>query len=240
MEKLKLDKIYEKYEAEYKNVFRYISPIENAERFTEENQTLNFYNAVRAVYPETVAWFEYPWKVDGVTFGKEKNSSNRFDAVIYIEDINTLLIVEAKCLRYDSKYEAINNDFCRILGYHDKHNNGMQRFTTKEKIKIHTKEFIPTKVYAVILADYWYKPKATKYVGIQNFWNDDYKSKSNYQLFDYFKNNVYKAYNNGYIENPDWEVLPKDKNNFPDKYYLLTMIGEIKDSEEIYTFNCKG
>ena len=114
MKELKLDKIYEQYEKEYTNIFTHISPVENAERFTEENQTLNFYNAVRSTYPNTVAWFEYPWKLNKTTPPK------RFDAIILSKDEETsktiLFIVEAKCLRSNKKHQAMRKDFLRTIG----------------------------------------------------------------------------------------------------------------------------
>ena len=147
MENNKLKKIYEKCEQEYTNIFRYISPIENAERFTEENQTLNFYNAVRSIYPNTVAWFEYPWKPN------KTSPPKRFDAIILSKDEKTsktiLFIVEAKCLRSNKKHQAIKKDFLRTIG---KDENGN---TFTDSIRIHTS--CPTEVYTVILADYWNK-----------------------------------------------------------------------------------
>lgn len=236
MESLKLDKIYEQYEKEYENIFKYISPAKIAERFTEENQTLNFYNAVRSIYPETVAWFEYPWKVKGVTSGDVKSSSKRFDAVIYVKEINAMLIVESKCLRYDSKYKAINKDFCRILGCNYTDNNNIQSFTTSDKIIIRTNQITPTNVYSVILADYWNKPSAKSYKNIQNFWTKEIDNKSGYELFDKFKENIEKAKINRYIDAPDWKVIPKGNETFPNKYYLLTLIAKINNPDTIYDF----
>lgn len=239
MESMKLKEIYEVYKLEYEKVFNHILPINHAERFTEENQTLNFFNAVRKVHESAVAWFEYPWNVKGVTFGKEKSSSKRFDAIIYIEELNALLIIESKCLRNQNKYKAMTNDFCRTLGrcgYRD--DEEICDFTpfveTDNKLKIHLNGKKPAKVYSVILADYWYKPKATTYKNIHNYW----KNKNNYKGTDYyskFLGILKEATETGIVSTPETQVL-QISNSLLDKYHLLTMIAEIKEPNTIYDF----
>lgn len=239
MENLKLKEIYEAYILEYEKIFKYISPANHAERFTEENQTLNFFNAVRKVHESAVAWFEYPWKVKGITFGKKKNSSKRFDAIIYIEKLNVLLIVESKCLRNQNKYKAMTNDFCRTLGrfgYIEGENDcDFSSFVEKhEKIKIHLNGKNPAKVYTVILADYWHRPGATTYKEIHNYWNN----KNNYKGTNYyskFLGILKEATKTGIITVPEMQVSQL-KNSLSDKYHLLTMIAEIKEPNTIYDF----
>lgn len=239
MENLKLKEIYEAYKLEYEEIFKYISPANHAERFTEENQTLNFFNAVRKVHESAVAWFEYPWNVKGITFGKKKNSSKRFDAIIYIEKLNVLLIVESKCLRNQNKYKAMTNDFCRTLGrfgyIEGENDRDFSSFVEKhEKIKIHLNGKNPAKVYTVILADYWHRPSATTYKEIHNYWNN----KNNYRGTDYYSKFlciINEASETGIISTPETQVL-QISNSLLDKYHLLTMIAEIKEQNTIYDF----
>ena len=238
---LDLVNIYNYYTKEYEKIFNHILPINHAERFTEENQTLNFFNAVRKVHASAVAWFEYPWNVKGVTFGKEKSSSKRFDAIIYIEKLNVLLIVESKCLRNQNKYKAITNDFCRTLGRYgyrdDEEICDFKPFVgTDKKLNIHLNGNKPAKVYSVILADYWHKPKATTYKNIHTHWKID--TDNNYQGTDYyskFLGIINEASETGIISTPETQVL-QISNSLLDKYHLLTMIAEIKKPNTIYDF----
>ncbi len=216
MEKFNLDKIYKQYETEYKNIFRYISPADNAERFTEENQTLNFYNAVRSTYPNTFAWFEYPWKPD------KTSPPKRFDAIIFSKDEETsktiLFIVEAKCLRSNKKHHAMRKDFLRTIGKDE------NKKTFTDSIRIHT--LCPTEVYTVILADYWNKQNCV----VNNNWLEHSKNCDKPKFQDFI--NLVKE-NSPSIEKPSWNVI----SLLESKYHLLTMVAKIKHPQDIFKFD---
>ena len=242
LNKNELNSINTAYEAEYSHIFEHINPVLNAERFTEENQTINFFNALKKIYGEEniYAWFEYPWKIDGVTFGNNKKSSYRFDAVIFVKNKNNdkgnLLIVEAKCLRGDTKYTAINSDFCRILGCNSKlerHTNN----TNKKLIKLHISKDKIENIYTVILADYWKKRSAKFYKNINERWMQINDNKQN-DLFDKFQNTVQNAYKKNYTDTPLWNepIHVKDIKDTNNKYYLLTLFSKINNYTEIFDF----
>lgn len=250
MEKSILNDIYENYKNEYNHIFEYINPIYHAERFTEENQTVNFCNALKEVFGKEniYTWFEYPWKIHGVTFGSEKNSSCRFDAVVFIKnqdnDKGNLLIIESKCLRSDSKYIAIRNDFCRILGckINNDNNCDLEQFTdnkteNKKLIDIHILEDKIDNVYAVILADYWYKPRAQKYRDIQKRWNKNFCGEKK-DLFDDFKDTITIAINSNLINELDCKPhkISIQNNQTKKEYFLLTLIARINNPKTIYHF----
>lgn len=201
MKEMAIRNIIDTYYAEYEKVFSYFDFSEKADRFTEENQTVNFCQAVKAEFPEAVTWYEHPFQADGAT--------NRFDAVVYIKEINSLLIVEAKCLRKHSKYEAMYHDLERICKYK---NRDISIFNAAE----------PT-IYAVILADYWRKPKATYYCGLLRDWKrgcvGTYRPEE--AKFADFMNKATTE-----IIEPHWEV--KDFSSKHENYHLLTIIGKVR------------
>ena len=120
MENIKFHEIYNYYRDEYERIFKMIYPENHAERFTEENQTLNFYNAIRRVYKDTVSWFEYPWRIDGVTFAEKKSSSKRFDGVIYVPELDYMFVVEY--IDFDYNYcLLVDYTYCfdyKVVGYY--------------------------------------------------------------------------------------------------------------------------
>lgn len=242
MENIKFHEINNYYRDEYERIFKMIYPENHAERFTEENQTLNFYNAIRRVYKDTVSWFEYPWRIDGVTFAEKKSSSKRFDGVIYVPELDYMFVVEAKCLRNKNKYVAMTDDFCRILGMYGSEcpegKKPSDSFTDIGKVKIHTGGKIPRKVYAVILADFWSNDRARTYRETDNFWETEearqaYKVKDNYFRFLEI---VRKAETDNLIKIPECKTLTLKNKNLGEKYKLLTMIAEIKNPTQIYDF----
>ncbi len=242
MENINFTEIYKCYKEEYERIFKIIYPENHAERFTEENQTLNFYNAIRRVYNDTIAWFEYPWRIDGVTFAAEKSSSKRFDGVIYVPELESMLIVEAKCLRNKNKYIAMTDDFCRILGMYGSEcpagKKPSDSFTDIGKVKIHTGGKIPRKVYAVILADFWCNDRARTYRKIDNFWETEesreaYGVKDNYFNFLEF---LKKSEAFDLVKAPECKALSLENKTLGEKYKLLTLIAEIKNPTEIYDF----
>jgi len=198
--------ILETYYEEYKNIFKIFDF--SADRFTEENQTVNFCRAVQKECEGALVWYEYPWENEKIK--KQRKSKSRFDAVIYLPKEKALIIVESKCLRHKRKYEAMYKDLERII---DKNNN--------VKIK---NEIKPKTVYAVILADYWSKGEKSQYHNLQTYWKKDADTNALKQdknkLFDEF---VLTTKN---LENPNWNCsgeLIENKN-----YFLLSVIGKIK------------
>lgn len=242
MENVNFDEIYKCYKEEYEKIFKIIYPENHAERFTEENQTLNFYNAIRSIYKDTIAWFEYPWRIDGVTFAEEKSSSKRFDGVVYVPELDSMFIVEAKCLRNKNKYEAMADDLCRILGMYGSEcpegKKPSDSFTEVGKVKIHTDRKVPRKVYAVILADFWCKSRSRTYRKIDKHWETE-ESRQAYGVKDNYFNFLEilkKAEAFGIIKTPECKALSLENKNLGEKYKLLTLIAEIKNPTEIYDF----
>ena len=230
-----IDNILSNYYAEYERIFNVFDFSDNPDRFTEENQTVNFCRAVQSVFPDAVVWYEYPFKPVPEEYqdtakcqtcdyrnqskkdSPKKASSNRFDSVIYIPSCQTLLIVEAKCLRKHSKYEAMYNDLARICAQKD------------TNIKLHNQEI--TSIYAVILADYWKKGKhAQYYMYILSDWkkglSDHYVGKES--CFRCFKECSVKNLDkvNQYWDPPHSSPVPYSFSN--SNYHLLSLIGKIK------------
>lgn len=230
-----IDNILSNYYAEYERIFRVMDFCNQPDRFTEENQTVNFCRAVQRVFPDAVVWYEYPFtplpmegqgaeKCKGCRYtnkrnkkDKEKASSNRFDGVIYIPSCQILLIIEAKCLRSHSKYEAMYNDLARIC---------MQRDTN---ISLRGQKV--SHIYAVILADYWKKgSRAQNYVHILEDWKEEssgcYVGKES--CFQCFKNCAAEG-----LDTDDQYWRPNQNATTPysfqnGKYHLLSLVGKIK------------
>ena len=199
MFKDKIKEILDAYYEEYKKIFDVFGF--SSDRFTEENQTVNFCRAVQKECEGALVWYEYPWENEKIK--NIRKSKSRFDAVIYLPKENSLIIVESKCLRHKGKYEAMYNDLKRII---NENNN------VKIKNKIET-------VYAVILADYWSKGEKAQYHNLQNHWKNGHKQDEN-EWFNKFVELTAK------LENPEWNCkgnLMANKN-----YYLLSMIGKVK------------
>ena len=205
MELNKIKDILKMYYDEYKNIFKIFDF--SADRFTEENQTVNFCRAVQKECEGALVWYEYPWENEEIK--NLRKSKSRFDAVIYLPKENALIIVESKCLRHKGKYEAMYNDLKRII---NENNN------VKIKNKIET-------VYAVILADYWSKGERSQYHNLQNYWKNDVDTNALKQdknkLFNKFVELTTEK-----LENPIWNCKGKLIEN--KNYFLLSVIGKIK------------
>lgn len=207
MFKNNLRKILEAYHNEYKKLFEIFDF--SADRFTEENQTVNFCRAVQSVYEDAVVWYEYPWKNDVVK--NERQSSSRFDAVIYLPN-ETLVVVEAKCLRHKDKYLAMKGDLERIISHHE--NVVLRDYTIKT-------------VYAVILADFWNSKKSTaQFHDLQKYWNaspnKDKLVQDEGKMFSQFAEVA------GELSNPQWNYKECSIESKKKYYYLLSMIGKVK------------
>jgi hypothetical protein len=204
MEETSIGQILTHYYEEYEKVFSCFAFSEKADRFTEENQTVNFCQAVKRKYPDAVVWYEYPFPGD--------KYANRFDAVIYIPEKNCLLIVEAKCLRHTRKYIAMKNDLVRIC------ERGRQNINLKDSS-------IQPAVYAVILADYWASKQKYSFINVLQDWEK--KSKDDIVSveteFKKFKDYAFEHL----VQWPDWKVKPILASNNKE-YHLLTLIGEVK------------
>lgn len=196
-----IDNILSNYYAEYERIFNVFDFSDNPDRFTEENQTVNFCRAVQSVFPDAVVWYEYPFNGN--------DYKNRFDAVIYIPACHSLLIVEAKCLRKDSKYRAMLNDLNRIC-------------ISDNYTQIKLNGQIDT-TYGIILADFWYKSGRHAYKKTLNGWCEttsvEYTEKE--QPFIDFRTNA-----STYLENRRWDK--KDFSAHRENYHLLSLIGKIK------------
>lgn len=219
MDKTIIEEIKNSYCQKYNEIFKYMDPRLEADRFNEENQTVNFCRTLQEIYNDAIVWYEYPWKTEKKE-GNKKDSCNRFDAVVYCPE-EFLFVIEAKCLRKKSKYEALNIDLERICG-----KKGYERNGNKVIINI-TK---PKKIYSVILADYWHCKKSRSFKDIHTKWNDNIET--NNDKFARFKNNV-----QSWIAKPIWII--SDLKTFAkyENYYLMAMIGEIENAENLYTFN---
>lgn len=166
--KEKSTEIFEKYYAEYQRPFDYIDPrnlskASDQNLFNEHNQTVNFCNAVRMVYPNSIAWYELSV---GITYSEKhkKNGTNAIDGIVYIPEENTLLVIEAKGLRKESKFIAITNDLKRTIGELGRNE------TDDYKIQIER----PQHMYAVTLADIWSGPDENA----KDEWKIDFESKT--------------------------------------------------------------
>ena len=202
MEETSIGEILAYYYEEYDKVFSSFDFSEKAERFTEENQTVNFCQAVKRKFSGAVVWYEYP-------FPGEKYA-NRFDAVIYIPEENCLLIVEAKCLRHTKKYIAMYRDLKRIC----------QR--GREEVKL-VNNSQPT-VYAVILADYWTWEKKHTFLNVLQDWQKVPEDMvSDETEFTDFKKYAFEHLD----KQANWTAkpIPASQNK---EYHLLTLIGEVK------------
>ena len=220
MDKIIIEEIKKSYCQKYNEIFNYMDPRLEADRFNEENQTVNFCRALQEIYNDAIVWYEYPWKtekkVDNI-----KDSCNRFDAVVYCHNEKFLFIIEAKCLRKKSKYEALNIDLERICGKNNYKRNG-------NKVIINIPK--PKKIYSVILADYWHCEKSRSFKDIHKKWNN--LIETNNDEFAIFKKHV-----QNWIAEPIWIISePKTFAKY-ENYYLMAMIGEIKNVENLYTFN---
>lgn len=202
MEEKSIEQILAYYYEEYEKVFSCFDFSEKADRFTEENQTVNFCQAVKRRFPDAVVWYEYPFPGD--------KYANRFDAVIYIPEENCLLIVEAKCLRHTKKYIATCNDLKRICE------------RGREGIKLVNNSH-PT-VYAVILADYWASERKRTFLNVLQDWEkapDDMVS-------DETEFTDFKKYTFEYLDKEaNWQAKPISASNNKE-YHLLSLIGKVK------------
>ncbi len=216
-----LASVFNEYCNEYSKIFKYMDPRIEANRFNEENQTVNFCRAIQNVFNDAIVWYEYPWKTKDITKNKQKNSCYRFDAVVYIPDKKALLVIEAKCLRKKSKYEAMNKDLERLCGKSTELDNG-------KKVLINIPK--PEKVYAVILADYWQHPNARAFKTTNKEWSKNEKASD--IEFKIFKDNV-----NNWLCNSEWHISESQKFNDYKNYYLMAMVGQIEKAKDIYTFD---
>ncbi len=198
-------KIHEHYYKAYDRIFECLDFSKKPDRFTEENQVVNFCEAVKSVYlKDAICWYEYPWS-PSKSAHKKKNSGNRFDAVVYIPSIKALLIVEAKCLRKTTKYESITNDLMRVCEQKN------------EQITLVQDKCIEN-IYVVILADYWKKTKGPQ-KDILDQWNSEVCNGLLHDFIEEVKDKVTDSM---------WTVSPDERFSPYDSYYLLSMIGEIK------------
>lgn len=199
-----IDQILQLYYAQYRTIFTCFDFSAKADRFTEENQTVNFCQAVRGVFQDAVVWYEYPFPGD--------EFANRFDGVVYIPETNCLLMIEAKCLRHAKKYDAMHNDLLRIC------QRGGQDVVLKNA------NAKPT-VYAVILADYWSSKKKRTFANVLQDWkkNSIEGIVSEEEAFRAFKSDALS-----HLHQPlAWSVEPIHKSGRKE-YHLLTLIGEVK------------
>lgn len=212
--------LFKQYCNEYAKIFKYMDPRIEANRFNEENQTVNFCRSIQSIFNDAIVWYEYPWKTKDIAKGNTKNSCYRFDAVIYIPSKQSLFVIEAKCLRKKTKYEAMNKDLERLCGKLTELENG-------EKVLINIPN--PKNIYAVILADYWLHPNARSFKATNTEWCKN-KSASDIE-FKTFKDNI-----NNWLCDPEWYI--SDTENFANykNYYLMAIIGQIKNPKGIYTF----
>lgn len=220
MNKKFIETIKDEYCKKYNNIFEYMDPRIEADRFNEENQTVNFCRTMQEIYKDAIVWYEYPWKTEK----KEdniKDSCNRFDAVVYCPNEEILFVIEAKCLRKKSKYEALNVDLERICGKKDYERKG-------NKVIINIPK--PKKIYSVILADYWNCKNSRNFKNTNLRWNENLDN-----ITDEFA--VFKSHVQSWITEPVWIISePKTFAKY-ENYYLMAMIGKINNSEELYTFN---
>lgn len=140
------------YYDEYMRPFKYIDPrnvskSSDSYLLDEHNQTVSFCNAVRKHYSneDVVAWFE-------LSIGKKiaqkqggRDSTNAIDGIVYIHELDTLIIIESKGLRKALKFSAIVDDFNRTLG--------VDRKPKPNDYIIQMRK--PSKMYAITLADIW-------------------------------------------------------------------------------------
>ena len=203
MNKDKIQKILDAYHKEYENIFNVFDF--SVDRFTEENQTVNFCRAVQKECKGALVWYEYPWENEEIK--NLRKSKSRFDAVIYLPKENALIIVESKCLRHKGKYKAMHSDLNRII-------------SENKNVKI--KNTIET-VYAVILADYWSKRENSQYYNLQNYWKEGVDTKGLKQDENEWFNKFVELTAEK-LKDPNWNC----KGNLIKNYFLLSVIGEIK------------
>ncbi len=189
--------IHDNYYQAYNDIFNYLDFSGKADRFTEENQVVNFCEAVKSVFPDTICWYEYPWK-------PKSGDSKRFDAVLYIPKKKALLVLEAKCLRHSGKYQAMTNDLIRVC---EKNNT--------DQIKLNSK-YSKSKTYVVILADYWDK-------GGKNNTHQEWVGQTKNGVLKNFA----QAVANKNVKGPEWRAEKMGLKSNSADYYLLSMIGEI-------------
>jgi hypothetical protein len=196
------------YHNRYAKIFRNYYPAHGSTGFTERNLSVNFAEAMEAMYPSTFAWFEVPFG-DGY--------SEHFDAAIFNMDTQEIFVVESKRFSNpaDKLIEAAS-DISRIA-------NEKNLDAIKSLIKnCDVNEFT---FYAVILADVWLEtgPKIMIY---ENWYEKSYNniesiSETGSRLInvEWHKTNV--------------EILSAIYNNhWPDYYKLLIMVGEIPQTQK--------
>lgn len=134
------EKVFEKYESIYNNIFSLFYPALESNGFTERNLTVNFSKAYEQTYcnDRIFSWFELP------LLGNKNNE--HFDCIIVNVDRKEVFFVEAK--RYPSvksKKESSKGDIIRIEDYIKKYFYKDPRF----------ENYSDYKLYGLILADVW-------------------------------------------------------------------------------------
>lgn len=86
----------------YLNIFRVYYPAHNSTGFPERNITCNFVASLRQLCPNAVAWFEAP-----IT----KGNVQHMDAVAFLPDLKTMLMIESKRLSdvYKKERELVDD-----------------------------------------------------------------------------------------------------------------------------------
>jgi hypothetical protein len=120
----------------YERFLKDYYPAHGANGFTERNLTFNFSHNYLRQSPNAIIWQEVPLVKCG---GKREH----FDTLIIDNENKSILIIEAKRLGTDAKYNSVQNDLTRI----------------KEKYKfvkdIEDKIDLGYSLYALLLVDIW-------------------------------------------------------------------------------------
>lgn len=179
----------EKYEKQYRKIFKIFYPALGSDGFVERNQTNNFANSLLNSLADdnAFAWFEMSLEKD-----ETERKRGHIDTVVFSPFYKSVFYIEAKRLstyygNYKKREDSINSDFERILS------------EPKRDSILNRKDFEVKNEYLICLADFWKSNNEPKFDNIKNNWitNKNYKIVFNSIEFEQgiFKEDCLKSYN---------------------------------------------
>ncbi|MEG1805313.1 MAG: hypothetical protein RR327_02855 [Clostridia bacterium] len=199
---MEIEKVLDKYKNNYVKILKKYYPAQDSTGFTERNQSVNFVEAYKELFPSSYAWYEAPLD----------DKTKHLDAVIFDDENERIIMIEAKRMSQPSaKTKECYNDIERLKNYKN-----------YEKL-IEKKEYKEYKaIYGLVLVDLWCE--GTRKPKIFEMWEQGkYFEGSEYDGYEDFSDNPPQNGSYYYREFTDCETKESTKTN----YKLLAYCFEI-------------
>lgn len=145
---LAMDKCFEAYHNRYKIMLEKYYPAHGSTGFTERNQSTNFAEAIKTIYPSSFTWYEAP-------IGER--SREHIDAVVFLPEINSIVLIESKRFSNpDQKLYSMLKDILRLCDKQTAESicKGLEGNYKK----------CGENIFGVILADVWQETKKKRLI----------------------------------------------------------------------------